>query len=125
MMMQVAYSGDLEYDEQETNGYDDMEDMEFCHNSMRCNLGIPYSESNQLDLQDVSSSSIKALSSHLRQLRCHRTNNGARLHTVCAECQNYLTDPSDSNWKNIWPSFLWNLLSGKDASNGKFFSSGI
>ena len=63
-----ASSGDLEYEEQETNGYDDMEDTEFCHNCMRCNLGIPHSEGNQLDLQDVSSSSIKALFSHLCQL---------------------------------------------------------
>ena len=44
------------------------EDVQFCHNCMRCSMGTPYSEVNQLDLMDVSSSSIKALSSHLRQL---------------------------------------------------------
>merc|ERR1711923_608825 len=97
------------------------EDVQFCHNCMRCSMGNPCSEVNQLDLMDVSSLSIKALSSHLRQLQCTRTNNGARVHRLCRECRNYLMDPSDIEWKNTWPSFLWNLLSGKDASTGRFF----
>ena len=84
-------------------------------------MGTPYSEANQLDLLDVSSSSIKALPSHLRQIRCTRTNDGARVHRLCTQCRNYLTDPSDSEWRNIWPSFLWYLPSGRDASTGKLF----
>ena len=44
---------------------------------------------------------------------------------MCDECKDYLVKKKDSD-KNIWPSFMWNILSGSTKSkfvgNKKYYT---
>ena len=74
----------------------------------------------------VLSTSIRFFHSKLRHVASHRTfsSNECR-HTLCHECNNFLVKVQEpatkmkevnsmSNWENKRPSFLCNLLCGKD-----------
>ena len=41
--------------------------------------------------------------------------------TRCDPCHTFLAGTSDNktrhSWKNVWPSFYWNLLIGKDEAS--------
>ena len=78
-----------------------------CSNCKRCNKdGLhPY---YILSFHNVSSSDIRkqATFKHVISSSGNRETN----YTLCTQCKDYLVDKSN-NPKNIWPSFLWHVLS--------------
>ena len=108
--------------------------QEYCDNCMRQQMqGVTEESPYFMELHDVLSSSIRRFKCQLRLVLYHGV--GTRLfmsYTLCKECKNYLKkldDPLEekeaikhaADWKNTWPSFLWNLLSGKEVSTGRRF----
>lgn len=66
---------------------------------------------------------IKKVNTPLRHVPSHKSVEDARPVTLCDCCYRFLKadssfDKDRFKWKNIWPSFFWNLLVGKDKSTG-------
>lgn len=121
---------DIEYDyEEEEEEVEGDDEGAFCENCMRFNYpNIKAFHGTTLGIKIVNSSDIRGVHSHLRQVLAHRSVSMSCDYTLCKECRNFLDrtlvlgEKESKAWKNTWPSFMWNLLSGKDRRhNGDYF----
>ena len=101
---------------------------EYCHNCMRQNFeDVP--KSLEIVFHRVGSRCIRNTQSHLRIVKQTSDNEPSTFYTLCTECKKFLdksectlTLKETRSWENTWPSFFWNMLSGKDSRDEKWFS---
>ena len=101
-------------DNDDNDNHDTYEIDDHCHNCKRIEIEDTTTESPyyNLHLRSISSDVIRRQGKfkHIKkstQKRNHRCNH----FTVCKHCYKYLVE-KDNDHKNLWPSFLWRLLSG-------------
>ena len=92
-----------------------------CSNCHRTNLSSDTTYS--FPTYVLYSHKIKKVNTSLRYVQSHKSVEDAHRLTLCDCCYRFLNaDPSYDKdrfkWKNIWPSFMWDLLVGKDMSTG-------
>ena len=100
--------------------------QDWCDNCMRRQIrDVDVESPYYLHFNQVSSVELGKRSSCLKMVGKNTTNPVT--YTLCLECHKYtksshLMTPNEkrhrSDWKYSWPSFLWNLLSGRDRSTG-------
>ena len=126
---------DRESDDQVVEAEARPEDGQWCRNC--CRMQIPGVEEDSLFYlhlhRGIEPSRIKKLSSKLRMVKHSATpsqEDGG--YTLCVQCKNFIKEPDPEDdisaqerqeldkarceWKNIWPSFFWNLISGRDST---------
>ncbi len=92
-----------------------------CSNCHRTNLSSDTTYS--FPTYEIYSHKVKKVNIPLRYVPSHKSVEDARRLRLCNCCYRFLNvDPSYDKdrfkWKNIWPSFMWDLLVGKDKSTG-------
>lgn len=107
------------------------EDGQWCRNCCRMQIpGVARDSPFHIDFHTCSRNRIKKSSSKLRMVKSSAMPSDDRCYTLCVQCENFIAEPDDGRsaeerqeaeksryeWKNIWPSFFWNLISGRDST---------
>ena len=97
-----------------------------CANCKRKSLHSDCRNPYHFDLYKVHGSNIKKYncnSPNMKELQTFSPNSN-EYYSLCTECCGFLTkyEKKSYSWKFIWPSFYWNLLTGKESNNGRFFT---
>lgn len=105
-----------------TNDEQSQFNMPFCQNCLRMQIpGIDLTSPYYLTFVSVPGNNVRKCRSALRTIgqkesRMRRRN----VYNLCLQCSHYLDKSNISQnktykeWKNTYPAFLWNMLSGKD-----------
>ena len=97
-----------------------------CTNCKRKPLDRDCSNPYHFDLYKVHGSKIKKYNCNNPSMKELQTfsPNSKEYYNLCTECCGFLTtyEKKSSSWKFIWPSFYWNLLTGKESKDGRFFT---
>ena len=110
-----------------------------CHNCHRARIvGLTgASKCYDFDMYLVPSYFLKSLRSPFQVVKSTKSCESQRScdYVLCEQCKSFLLDPTKAgndpsadeiklfeknrwDWENVWPSFFWNLLTGKDESTG-------
>ena len=105
------------------------------HNRTDLDLGNA-SHDYSMYLKSIGSDELHNVQSPLRRVKVHRVgNNNVTRYNLCEQCTAFLKKcepgltPKEQaafnkarfDWKNVWPSFYWNLLTGSCSRSGKKF----
>jgi len=89
-----------------------------CDNCLRTQTTQDPENPYFFDMYRVCTSNVKETGGPLRLVKASRSPKTAKLVRLCTQCHNFLGKHTAKNknqqWKNVWPSFYWNLLSGTD-----------
>ena len=100
------------------------EDM-WCDNCSRQQIVSNWKDSYYFDFHQVCATNIKAVHSPLRVATAAYKLEKSKLLNLCTECHKFLSPSTKTTdrekWNNVWPSFYWNLLTGKDMVSKKPF----
>ena len=103
-----------------------------CDNCRRRHIVDAAESPFYMELYIVKSSWVKRIASPLRNVSSSYSCANDSSVLLCKQCKLFLVkeNPNDTeennkalekarhNWENVWPSFYWNLLAGKDSSSG-------
>ena len=106
--------------------------MQCCQNYIRRNFDAGNTKSPYcFTMELVWSLDLRDIKIPIRRISYHGTTNNHQQYLLSEECARSLKKPaagatwSDKNhqsyWKNIWPSFLWDRLTGMDEVGGVLF----
>ena len=95
-----------------------------CANCFRMN--IPDDDVYRFSMCRIYSHKVKDLRSPLKRVSSSKSVDKARPYLLCKCCHDFLNndleyDRGRYDWRNIWPSFYWDLLVGVDQSNSLSF----
>ena len=95
-----------------------------CANCFRMN--IPDDDVYRFSMCRMYSHKVKNLRTPLKRVSSSKSVENARPYVLCKCCHDFLNiepeyDSGRFDWRNIWPSFYWDLLVGVDKSNGLSF----
>lgn len=95
-----------------------------CANCFRRN--IPCDDVYSFSMCRMYSHKVKNLRTPLKRVSSSKSVENARPYLLCKCCHDFLNIESEYDggrfdWRNIWPSFYWDLLVGVDKSNGLSF----
>jgi hypothetical protein len=95
-----------------------------CANCFRMN--IPDDDVYRFSMCRMYSHKVKDLRTPLKRVSSSKSVDKARPYLLCKCCHDFLKNDSEYDrgrydWRNIWPSFYWDLLVGVDQSNSLSF----
>jgi hypothetical protein len=104
----------------------DLEYSEGCSNCRLCRPeGSDVNDPLWFDFYRIWSDDVRRDRSGLRNVKVHRYRAWAHSLVMCSECVSFFLSQCASkrraDWEYTWPSFYWNMLTGKDASNENSF----
>ena len=89
-----------------------------CDNCRRHQTVTNWNDPYYFDFHEVCSLHIKAIHSPLKVVPSSQRLETSKLLNLCTECHKFLCPSTKQSvrekWNNTWPSFYWNLLTGKD-----------
>ena len=94
-----------------------------CSNCRRRRFTTDTKDPFYFDWYLIWSNNIKELRSPLKVATSSRKRKCSKQLLLCTECHGFLTLPAQVNaqWKYTWPSFYWNLLTGRDSVTDRAF----
>lgn len=100
---------------------------ESCGNCCRRQITHDLSDPYYFDMYCIWNRNIMGSQSPLRIVTAARSASTSECVYLCSECHHFLVKSKSVrrserySWKNVWPSFYWNLLTGHDINTGKNF----
>ena len=139
---------DTESDDRSGDAEDQVDDREWCRNCCRKQFVDDDSSPYHIEFRrGIDWKRIKKLPSKLKMVQHSAITPPDKHYTLCIQCCNFIWSPDRGigddgvliepnvasepeldkaryEWKNIWPSSFWNLISGRDATTGVPFHAG-